>query len=383
MTTVFRHLHLANWRNFRTVDVPLEPRMFVVGPNASGKTNLLDAFRFLHDVAVPGGGLAHALKQRGGLPHLRSLHARKESKVRVGVDVEIAGDLWEYELDLEGTKTKPPRIVREIVKRDGVELLSRPEAADRKDDRLLEQTHLEQLTQNSKFRDLADALARISTVHIVPQVVRSPGRANGQDPADALGSNYVDELARLSERRQRQELKRIEAQLRLAVPQFSQLRIARDRVGVPHLEAKYEHWRPQGVWQNERDFSDGTLRLIGLLWAIQHGDGLLILEEPELSLHREIIRQLPRLFAQAAQRTARQVFVSTHASEMLSDTGIDPSEVLLLRPSAEDTQVLVGTSVRSLQAAARAKLALGQVVTGLTRPAGVNQLAFEWRSTSR
>ena len=45
------HLSLMNWRNFKTVDVSLGNRLFVVGPNASGKSNLLDALRFLRDVA--------------------------------------------------------------------------------------------------------------------------------------------------------------------------------------------------------------------------------------------------------------------------------------------------------------------------------------------
>lgn len=43
----FTHLRLSNWRNFASVDVSLSLRMFLIGPNASGKSNLLDVFRFL------------------------------------------------------------------------------------------------------------------------------------------------------------------------------------------------------------------------------------------------------------------------------------------------------------------------------------------------
>ncbi len=53
----FARLRLQNWKNFRSVDVPLEPRMFLVGPNASGKSNLLDVFRFLRDIAKPKGAV--------------------------------------------------------------------------------------------------------------------------------------------------------------------------------------------------------------------------------------------------------------------------------------------------------------------------------------
>jgi predicted ATPase len=75
VSTRFTRLVLANWRNFRNVDLPLRQRMFLVGPNASGKTNLLDAFRFLRDIAASGGSLVRAVQERRGMKHLRSLHA--------------------------------------------------------------------------------------------------------------------------------------------------------------------------------------------------------------------------------------------------------------------------------------------------------------------
>jgi len=53
---VITRIKLKNWRNFKQVDVDLRERVFVIGPNASGKSNLLDALRFLRDVAKPKGG---------------------------------------------------------------------------------------------------------------------------------------------------------------------------------------------------------------------------------------------------------------------------------------------------------------------------------------
>jgi predicted ATPase len=45
----FSQVILENWRNFDQVDVRLQDRAFLVGPNASGKSNFLDVFRFLRD----------------------------------------------------------------------------------------------------------------------------------------------------------------------------------------------------------------------------------------------------------------------------------------------------------------------------------------------
>ncbi|MER2563574.1 MAG: AAA family ATPase, partial [Myxococcaceae bacterium] len=42
---LIRLLELRNWRNFRDARVEFQPRTFIIGPNASGKSNLLDAIR--------------------------------------------------------------------------------------------------------------------------------------------------------------------------------------------------------------------------------------------------------------------------------------------------------------------------------------------------
>ncbi len=51
----FSSIRLQNWKNFAQIEVALQNRVFLVGPNAAGKSNLLDVFRFLRDLASPGG----------------------------------------------------------------------------------------------------------------------------------------------------------------------------------------------------------------------------------------------------------------------------------------------------------------------------------------
>lgn len=60
-------LVLENWRNFLEVDVNLTERTYLLGANATGKSNFLDVFRFLRDISKSeGGGLQKALTDRGG-----------------------------------------------------------------------------------------------------------------------------------------------------------------------------------------------------------------------------------------------------------------------------------------------------------------------------
>jgi hypothetical protein len=147
-----------------------------------------------------------------------------------------------------------------------------------------------------------------------------------------------------------------------------------DDAGAPHLVGVYSHWRPHGSRQNESQFSDGTLRLFGLLWTVFEGNGPLLLEEPELSLHPEVVRRLPSMFLamNKDRRQRRQIIISTHSSDMLSDRGVAPEETLLLTPDPNGT--LVKAPGNADEEAMRAGLSAADVLIPQTAPQNIEQL---------
>ena len=164
--------------------------------------------------------------------------------------------------------------------------------------------------------------------------------------------------------------------MRVAVPQLEEIALTRDDRGVPHLRGKYRHWRAQGAWQGEEQFSDGTLRLIGLLWAVMEKGGPLLLEEPELSLHPEIVRVLPQMLMRVQRRTARQLFLSTHSPELLFDEGIGLDETLLFFPDTEGAKVMPAASLPDVRALLEGGLSLAEAVIPRTRPPEVRKLSL-------
>src|ERR1051326_4788495 len=134
---IISRLALKNWRNFRTADIVFADRVFVIGPNASGKSNLLDVFRFLRDIAKPGGGLQRAVSQRGGLSKVRCLAARKEPDVEIGVALSEDGStpLWRYDIGItqQVRGYRQPILRYERVWRGHELIRERPDSDDKAD----------------------------------------------------------------------------------------------------------------------------------------------------------------------------------------------------------------------------------------------------------
>jgi len=375
-------LELKNWRNFKDVEVRMGNRVFVVGPNASGKSNFLDVFRFLRDIVKPGGGLQKAVIDRGGVSKIRCLAARRDPNIVIEAHfAEGPGepDNWQYGISIKQEQRGYRRaiVAYEKVWKNGDLILDRPEQADIDDPARNSQTHLEQINANRRFREIHRFLGSISYLHIVPQLLRYPDAFSAYKLADdPFGGFLIEHIAEVSKRTRDARLRKIQAALRLAVPQFGQLTQIKDERGVPHLEAIYEHWRVHGARQREDQFSDGTLRLIGLLWSLLESDSLLLLEEPELSLHSELVSRIPGLMHRLQTKKRRQVMLSTHSADLLHDSGIGGEEVLLLTPSVEGTQVRLTSDYEEVRQLLESGMTIGEAVRPRTAPADAAQLSF-------
>lgn len=379
----FSRIGLRNWKNFTRVDVALSDRIFIVGPNASGKSNLLDAMRFLRDLVLEGGGLAKAVALRDGLTQVRSLFARGvNTEVMVKVHVQNGSGGWIYELAIthRSSKDQTPIIKRErvdqILENGQVEnRLNRPDDQDRSDREQLTQTAIQQVNRNGKFRELAEFFRSVLYLHLVPQLVREGQlpRSDSIGP-DQFGRDLLDRIRNTAPKTRNARLKRIQKVIELVATPLEDLSFMQDEHGRSHLQVKFKHWRPQGAYQNETQFSDGTLRLIGLLWVLQERAGPLLLEEPELSLHTAIVRKLAP-FVHRAQRAGngRQVILSTHSEEMLMDPGIAAEELLFIQPADEGSEALLGASIKDVSRLMKAGITASEALMPRT---GASQLGL-------
>ncbi|MFN7516478.1 MAG: AAA family ATPase [Dolichospermum sp.] len=374
------HIILKNWRNFLSVDVGLGDRVFIVGPNACGKSNFLDVFRFLRDIAKPGGGLQTAVKERGGVSKIRCLSARQNPKIEIEVhlsDYSSHQPIWKYAIGItqQTRGYRQPILAYERVWKRNEIIVDRPDIDDEKDELRRTQTHLEQISANANFREIAKFFESVLYLHLVPQLLRYPEVFSGPGISeDPFGRSFLERITKTPEKTRKSRLTKIENALRFAVPQLKHLTHIKDEMGVPHLEAVYEHWRPQAGKQREDQFSDGTLRLIGLLWSLLESDSLLLLEEPELSLNAAIVKKLPSLMYRIQRQKKRQIILTTHSADLLEDKGIGGEEILLLTPSLEGTKVTTASSIDNVRDLLEGGLSIAEAVLPLTKPSEINQL---------
>lgn len=415
-TLRFTKIYLKNWRNFAEIEVELPRRAFLVGPNASGKTNFLDALRFIAEIATPGsGGLIGAVSSRG-YANLLYRGANKDALIviRITVGNDDNGNLWEYELTFgQEERQSSPTITMESVRWNGTETLHRRvyevEEEGRKvnylqatfalifDDnisypRLSEptrdfrppsQTYLEQegwLQAKIAVGDsvivlaeFANSLASVRHFNVVPELVRHPDwRSNTENGYN----DFIEQIADTPKPEQARKLKLIQEALRGAVPQFKDLDIALGTLDVPHLYASYANWRSKNARETEASFSDGTLRLIGMLWAMLDGVGPLLVEEPEIALHYGVVRYIPDILLRIGYSNGRQVIVSTHSTEILMSEGIELKETLLFYPEKHGTKIMPASSISEMKTLVEGGLNLGLIVQSSTSPQDSDMISY-------
>lgn len=379
-------IKLVNWKNFKNVDISLTERNFIVGANASGKSNFLDVIRFLRDIVKQAGGLQYAVEQRDGVSKIKCLAGRQIRGVEILVQLSESTaerrPLWEYTLSFRHAGGGIFKNQAIIMEEKVVDLLLNKTLIHRRDNKnedkeTLKFTFLEQPNANSGFRDIYYFFQETQYLHIVPQLIRDANSyLLAANKEDFFGRNLLERMNKTNKKTRESYLNRINEFLKIAVPQLQNITLVPDDKGVPHLEATYIHWRAKGAKQQEKQFSDGTLRLIGFMWALLDGQEAILLEEPELYLHTAIVKQLPEFIYKMQRRKGkvRQVFVSTHSYELLSNEGIGGDETIVLIPSPEGTKVQKASDMEDIRRYLDSGISIAETVIPKIAPRNIQQI---------
>lgn len=336
-------IKIVGFRRFLAIDLPVRQFMVLIGANSVGKTSLLDAFTLLS--ASAEGNLNKTLSDFGGLTSL--LTRGKASELSFQVNMPVPGhEPMVYELHLT-PKGASYNISREILSqlRQGYtdpflhiessygdiryyEPIEKRIIRPSWDHNPLESSLAQvprMFPQPEEFRRLLATATHYHLLDVGPQApVKSPQQMKPAMLPGPSGEDLIPFLYYLRET----EIDRFEAvvdSLRVAFPDFQDLAfppVAAGRLSMTWKDKKFS----KPFYPDE--LSEGTLRFLWLI-ALLHSPALTtltLIDEPEVSLHPELLSLLAEVMREASSRT--QLIVATHSDRFIRF--LKPEEVVVL-----------------------------------------------------
>ena len=341
---MIRHLHVEGYRSIRNLRLELGPLNVVLGPNGSGKTNLYRSLYLLAEAAQ--GRLARALADEGGMPSALWAGARRKglaAQVIIGATLDdfsyelacglpqVGSLMWEGH-HKPSRFTLDPRVKRETATflqgKRSTPLLERDNATA-----WLRDGDGARVTYPMALRDAESVLSQLQDPQRYPVVAslsaelrswrfyhhfRTDLHAPLRHPqvgiqTPVLSPDGTDLAAALQTIREIGDGEALDEEVERAFPG------ARLEIDVRADEARFAvQLAMPGIQRPLRaaELSDGTLRYLCLLAALlsPRPPTFLALNEPETSLHPDLIEPLAHLVARAAQSS--QICLTTHAESL-------------------------------------------------------------------
>lgn len=353
-------IEITGYRSVRAIRFPLKRLTVLVGGNGVGKTNLYRALEMVRAAAI--GDLTLALAREGGLASAMWAGPRRTSETprlrfEVGLDTilptdEEAAFLPRYAVEVgfgdsryEAVFAEEPQIKAEslvLPGRRSVILLDRkgPAAWYRDETGRMRQLDQPLLASETALSALRGTLPELDAIrHLLAgwrfyhgfrtdrdSPLRRPSLAITAPMLDADGGNLGAVFATL--KHIRGDTVDLDAAIDQAFPG------ARLDIPPPGKDASFSMIFPEVPRRpfGPQELSDGTLQFLALLGALlaYRPPPFIALNEPEASLHPDLLPALARAIARAAERT--QVWVVTHsqilAEAITAETGMLPRNVI-------------------------------------------------------
>jgi predicted ATPase len=335
-------IKISGFRRLKEIDLPARPFMVLIGANGVGKTSFLDAFALLS--ASAAGNPNQSLSRFGGVPSLLTRGVSEEISFLVDMDVPGHNPL-EYELHL-ALKGTGYAISREVLSQyrgypDPFKHIDSTDGDIRyyelEEGRLLrpnwEHNPLEtSLSQVPKmFRqpeELRRMLATVTQYHALDVGPRAPVKMpQSMKPATLpgpVGEDLVPYLYYLRE----SDPTRFEGILdavKSLFPDFEGLNFPPVADGMLAMTWKDRRFHKPF---HAHEMSEGTLRFLWLTSLLQspHLSTVTMIDEPEVSMHPELLSLLADLMREASKRT--QLVVATHSDRLIRF--LRPEEVVVM-----------------------------------------------------
>lgn len=330
---------LQNFKSFgEEQTIPLEPITVLVGPNNSGKSNLVSLARFIRNAAM--GGAESAFKEEGGVRSVFHRPVARGGSMRIGWKVDDGTDTeGSYSIDLAPTSptlvATPerehfdlPRLAKDWAGSTGVPF-----------SKLQSVVTGGPLTPpyGDAFRGIGLPLVTSREIKLALSALRQDAEVVPEPVLAADGSGMAPVLA-LWRGANLDQAAQLDAFIHKCLPEIAHVIV---KPGPVPGENRLWVQQTDGEQFDAAHISDGVLSFIALaMHAIDAEPGaLLFIEEPEQSIHPRRIHDLVELFRTIVYERKCQLVVVTHSPVLLHEFRDEPEAILLFRRSETGTRV--------------------------------------------
>ena len=327
---------LKNYKSIEACDVDLHSLTFLVGANGAGKSNFLDAPRFVADALRTS--LDHALRERGGIQEVRRRTGGHPT--HFGIRLEFAvpgGPTGSYAFRIGAKASGGFEVQHEECVLSGTEPLSGdvrfsvPGAAPASDRLYLPDA-------DADFHPVRDALARMAFYSPNADRIKDLQLPDAGELLARDGANLASVLDRMA-KRQPEARSKVEEYLSKIVPGVRGVEVS--HIGPREtLEFRQDVPDSENPWRFlAGSMSDGTLRALATLVALFQSGAvpLAALEEPAATLHPAAAGVLLDALLEAG--TLRQVLVTSHNADLLDSPQVKTANVLAVLAENGNTRI--------------------------------------------
>jgi len=361
---MIKELKLKNWKSFREGTLYIDPLTIIIGANASGKSNTLDALLFLHRVST-GVGIFQAINGDVNLPALRggmewvclkpnkqftleilTDSANENQEYRYHITIQVNGtkaEVFEEKLTLLTYKPRSKTPTKKELFTTSAEESDRPGIATRFSTAIqgnaskrfdLNRSHVilsqtETLNLRKGVQEAAKhvllQLQQIFVFDPIPSHMRDYTPLSDKLQTD--GSNIAGVLAGL-EKPRKDEVEKILTKYLKALPERDINRVWTEPVGKFGTDAMLyceEGWQETQTHEiDARGMSDGTLRYLAIVTALltRESGSLLVIEEVDNGLHPSRAHILVDMLKTLGKERGIDVIVTTHNPALLDAAGV-------------------------------------------------------------
>ena len=346
-------LHIQNLLSLKNIEIELNKLNIFVGPNASGKSNIIKALQLLKNHAkngipsLPGyesfKDIAHNFDQTTTI-HLEVEMNTDHHNIRYTLTLTADNYLEQAWIDdKEALRSEGRAPTAQVLTQNGTttSFYKGPQATINFYIFPLHRSALTQLPGNAakELHALARTLRTITTHSFTPERIRARSSIKAPPTLTYHGDNLARTLLHLY-LENRKAFADIEDMLKNLIPEIQEI--------IPHLEDdKVEIWlrtRDLAEPLKPANISDGTLRILAYTTALHSNTSLAAFEEPENCIHPHLLETLIDL----ARKAPCQVIITTHSPYLLDHT--QPEEVYLVQKPKTATIIKKLTKTKELQA---------------------------------